>query len=139
MRKVLLVEDSPTQAAIMEANFEEAGLNVMVCHDGEKALEKVPEFSPDLMVLDLQLPGINGIEVCNILKADAQSRIIPVVIYSAENALNYMVEAYEAGADYYVVKDENGQQVLKLLLESVLMRRNRSWSQTRPLYQVSVA
>lgn len=139
MRKVLLVEDSPTQAAIMESSFEQAGLNVSVCYNGEDALKRVTEFSPDLMVLDLQLPGISGIEVCNQLKATAQFRIIPVVIYSAENALKYMVAAYEAGADYYVVKDENGQQVLKLLLESVLMRRNRSWTQPHPILQASVA
>jgi two-component system phosphate regulon response regulator PhoB len=125
MRKLLLVEDSPTQAAVLRTRFEESGLTVAVTHTGEEALELVHSFRPDLVVLDLQLPGISGIEVCRRLKLNSELRITPVLIFSATDALKFMVDAYDAGADYYVVKDENGERVLELLVESVLLRRNR--------------
>lgn len=125
MRKLLLVEDSPTQAALMRSHFEQAGLNVLVAGDGEEGLNKTASFCPDLVLLDMQLPDINGIEVCKRLKAQIQTRAIPVVMLSSNDTFKSMVDAYKAGADYYVVKDENSARTLELLIETTLIQSSR--------------
>lgn len=124
-KKVLLVEDSPTQAAKTRMMLEEKNYQIFLAADGKEGLERALSLKPDLIVLDVYLPEMSGFEVCKKLKSDVQARAIPVIMFSNENKLKNMVTAYETGADYYVVKGEEGERVLALLIETVFTRISR--------------
>ena len=76
-------------------------------------------------MLDFLLPQEDGAAICRRLKESDGTRAIPVLIFSGENKLRYMNEAYEAGADYYVVKGREGLRTLELLIDSILVRLSR--------------
>src|SRR3569623_252062 len=111
MKKVLVVEDSPTQAAKIQLELEHKGFSVEVARDGTSALSSVANRQPDVIILDYLLPDITGIEVCRTLKRNPIYRTIPVVVFSIENRLRDMTLAYSAGADSYVVKGREGEGV----------------------------
>lgn len=122
MKKVLIIEDSPTQGQVLRNDFEKRNFEVTLATTGFEAHRALKEQRPDLIILDYLLPDTNGIELCRYFKQDSLNRSVPIIMYSAENKLTHMVTAYEAGADYYVVKDEEGEKALILLADSVLMR-----------------
>lgn len=122
-KQVLIVEDSHTQSAILRNYFESLSYEVSVAYSGAEALPAAQRLNPDIIILDYQLPDIDGAELCKKLKQELYLRIIPVIIYSAENKLRNMVESYEAGANYYVVKDKESMQVLQILIETIFSRR----------------
>ncbi|MBN2072267.1 MAG: response regulator [Candidatus Krumholzibacteriota bacterium] len=83
--RVLIVDDEVHLAKILQFTLEHAGYKVETAFDGQEALAKVPVFSPDIIILDLSLPVIDGYEVCRILKSAEKTRDIPVVILSARD------------------------------------------------------
>lgn len=123
-KKILVVEDSKTQAVKTKLMLEDLGYQVIIAVDGPEGLIKVQQEQLDLIVLDVYLPTISGFDVCKKLKSDLQSRSIPVIMFSNENKLKNMVNAYEMGADYYVVKSDEGERVLTLLIETVFTRKS---------------
>lgn len=129
-KKVLIIEDSPTQAYKTQMMLEARGYDVHLAFDGNEGVTKTQQVRPDLIVLDVYLPELSGFEVCKILKSNLQSRTIPVIMFSNENKLKNMVNAYEMGADYYVVKGDEGERVLTLLIETVFTRMSRRMMQT---------
>jgi len=129
-KKILLVEDSPTQALKTKQVLEGKGYRVLVAADGSEGVSKAAEEQPDLVVLDVYLPKLSGFEVCKLLKSNLQLRGIPIIMFSNENKLKNMVTAYEMGADYYVVKSDEGERVLTLLIETVFTRLSRRMLQT---------
>jgi DNA-binding response OmpR family regulator len=131
-KRVVIVEDSVVQAAFLQEHFELEGYEVVVVHTGNEALLAVEHFNPDVVILDYILPDLNGIEVCKKLKRNLLLRLTPVLVYSAENKLQNMVKAYEAGADYYVVKDDESNKVLQLLIETIFKRKGRHINVNRP-------
>ena len=127
---LLLFEDSPSQAAQFKIHFEKAGYVVTTAIDGEQGLATLQKAisennPPNLIVLDFLLPKEDGATICRRLKAQADTRGIPVLIFSGENKLRFMNEAYDAGADYYVVKGREGMRTLELLIDSILVRQSR--------------
>lgn len=127
---LLLFEDSPTQAAQFKVHFEGLGYSVTTASDGTEGtnlLNKVVAEgkAPNLIVLDFLLPQEDGATICRRLKSDPQIKSIPILIFSGENKLRYMSEAYDAGADYYVVKGREGLRTLELLIDSILVRQLR--------------
>jgi DNA-binding response OmpR family regulator len=124
-KNILLVEDSPTQAAKSKMALEAKGYTVMIAGDGKRGLEKAADFLPDLIVLDVYLPDLNGFDVCKQLKNNLTVRGIPVIMFSNENKLSNMTAAYNVGADYYVVKGQEGDRVLLVLVETIFTRMAR--------------
>ncbi len=127
---LLLLEDSLTQAVQFKSHFEKLGYNVLTAPDGYEGMQILHQAigegePPDLVVLDFLLPQEDGATICRRLKSQAATRAVPVLIFSGENKLRYMNEAYEAGADYYVVKGRDGFRTLELLIESILVRLSR--------------
>ena len=126
MRKVLIIEDSPSQGQRLREDFEAQNYSVILATTGFEAYRALKESSPHLIILDYLLPDTNGIILCKRFKQDSLLRMIPIIMFSSENKLQYMVKAYEAGADYYVVKDQDGSKVLRLLADSLFTRRSRT-------------
>jgi two-component system response regulator MprA len=101
MARVLVVEDEPNIADFIRRGLVYKGYEVDVAASGEEALETARERLPDLVILDLMLPGIDGVEVCRRLRAADD---VPIIMLTARDALSDKVEGLEAGADDYVTK-----------------------------------
>lgn len=101
---VLVVEDEGAQREILKYNLEAEGFSVVMAESGDEALLLVAEEQPDLIVLDWMLPNVSGIEVCRRVKADPETRPIPIIMLSARSEEVDRVRGLETGADDYVVK-----------------------------------
>jgi len=101
MRTVLIVEDEPTVRETLAESLVEDGLRVTTAADGPQALERFRADKPDLVLLDLMLPGMSGIEVCRILRAESS---VPILMLTARDSELDKVLGLELGADDYVTK-----------------------------------
>ena len=101
MGTILVVEDEPAIAAAVAARLESAGHDVEVCHDGAEAVGRCRDLDPDLVVLDLLLPGLDGLEVCRRIQTE---RRVPVVMLTARDDETDMLIGFAVGADDYITK-----------------------------------
>jgi two-component system KDP operon response regulator KdpE len=99
--RILVVDDEPQIRRVMRATLVARGYMVSTARNGEEALEKVREERFDLVLLDINMPGIGGVETCRIIRSQSD---IPIVILSIRNAEKEKVDALDAGADDYVTK-----------------------------------
>jgi len=102
--RILVVDDVAQNVELLEALLVAAGYDVTKAYDGAETLRKVREEVPDLILLDLMMPGLDGYEVCHRLKADEETRSIPVMILSALGEPGERIRAFEAGADDFLTK-----------------------------------
>lgn len=116
--KVLVVEDNPTLLDTLSYNLSRQDYHVITAADGLAALERARQERPDLIVLDLMLPGLDGIEVCRILR---QETVVPVLMLTARNSEADKIVGLEAGADDYVTKPFSMREFL--LRVKALLRR----------------
>jgi CheY-like chemotaxis protein len=124
-RSVLIVDDNPPMIQILGGVLRGAGYDVRMATDGARALGVVADRAPDLVVLDLQMPGLDGFEVCRRLKSDAATREIPVIVISALDTVDEKVRAFEAGAADYVTKPFEAREVLARVGAHVQLVRQR--------------
>jgi DNA-binding response OmpR family regulator len=103
-QKILVVDDEPDAVELIEFNLKAAGYDVVRANDGEEALKKARMTLPDLIILDLMLPEVDGMEVCKLLRRDQKTSGIPVVMVTAKAAEIDRVLGLELGADDYVTK-----------------------------------
>jgi len=99
--KILIAEDEPTLVLTLKYNLEREGYAVLSATDGEAAIATARKTRPDLIVLDVIMPGLNGLEVCRILRKEMQ---VPILILSARADETDETAGLEAGADDYVTK-----------------------------------
>lgn len=104
MPRILVVDDEEPIVELIRFNLEREGFEVIATGDGDAALKKVSSEQPDLIILDLMLPGQDGLSVCRILRNDPNTRGIPVIILSARSEEIDRVLGLEMGADDYVTK-----------------------------------
>ncbi len=109
--RVLLVEDSPKDVELLSGQIGGQGYDVCVAHDGEEALQKVMAGGIDLVLLDIFLPGIDGFEVCQQLKAHTETRDIQVVLITCLKDLEGKIKGMELGADDYLVKPIDSREL----------------------------
>ena len=102
---VLLVEDSPTQARQIKDTLESLGLTVMIVTDGPDALREAIADPPILIVLDIQLPSMDGYQVCRRLKRADETKDIPVIMLTDKTGARETMTGLRAGADDYIPKD----------------------------------
>ncbi len=104
MKAVLLIEDSPVQQELISGLLKENGWQVIVAKDGLEALEQIQQLSPDLIVLDIVMPGMNGYEVCRRLKSDPKFQNVPIVMCSSKGEEFDRYWGMKQGADAYIAK-----------------------------------
>jgi two-component system phosphate regulon response regulator PhoB len=121
MARILLVEDEADIRQILSYNLGQAGHEMIVAECGETALELLRETRPDLVLLDLMLPDISGLEVCRRLRSDASLRATPVIMLTARSEEIDRVIGFELGADDYVAKPFSVRE-LSLRIQAVLRR-----------------
>lgn len=119
---VLVVEDEEDIAELIRYNLEADKYVVIVAASGEKGLEAARKESPDLVLLDLMLPGMDGLEVCRALKSDRATATIPIVMVTARGEESDVVTGLELGAEDYVTKPFS-TKVLLARIRTVLRRR----------------
>jgi response regulator RpfG family c-di-GMP phosphodiesterase len=109
---VLIVDDEPTNLMLLEELFHQQGAQTTSATSGEQALARARESKPDLVLLDVMMPGMNGYEVCRRLKSDDATRRIPVVMVTGLGALDDKIKGLEAGADDFLSKPVNAAELL---------------------------
>ena len=125
-RRVLLVDDEPDVVKVVGKRLEAAGFHVDIAMDGQAALAKVRESPPDLMILDLMLPKVDGYEVCTLVKQNAQTRHIPVIMFTAKREEQDYWKGMACGADAYLTKpfqSEVLERLVNRLIQTILARR----------------
>ena len=115
---VLIIEDDTRIANWVKVYFERAGFRAEAVHDGELGLETARNLSPTLIILDLMLPGIDGVELCRILRRESD---VPIIMLTAREAPAERINGLESGADDYVVKPFDPEELVARA-EAVLRR-----------------
>jgi two-component system phosphate regulon response regulator PhoB len=110
--RVLLVEDDADIRELIRYSLARAGFKVEEASDGGEALEKVMSFAPDLVVLDLMLPGMTGLEVCQRLRSRPESARLPILVVSAKGNASDRALGLAMGADDYVTKPFSPRDLL---------------------------
>ena len=121
--KILVVDDERDIRDVLSSFLEEKGYEVILASNGEEALELVERVNPQVILLDVNMPGIDGIETCRRLKAAEKSRSIPIIMITAFQ--DREIEAYLEGADDFVVKPFNMVEI-SFRVESMLRIRHLS-------------
>lgn len=110
--RVLIIEDDPDIVELLQYNLEREGFRTLTATDGEEGLRQVESRNPDLVLLDLMLPGMDGLDVCRRLKQKAETSDVPVVIITAKGEEGDVVLGLELGADDYVPKPFSPREVV---------------------------
>jgi len=136
--KILVADDSSVERAAARTALEDAGYAVMEAIDGQQALEVFARDRPDLVMLDVVMPRLTGLETCRILKAKAGSNYLPVIMVSTRNSVNARVEGLRSGADDYLGKPYDAEE-LRARVEALLRTRKviaeRAASEAAPASQ----
>jgi two-component system alkaline phosphatase synthesis response regulator PhoP len=119
--KILVIEDEPDLLEVIQYNLDREGYKVIVTRNGEQGLSRIRTDAPDLVILDLMLPGMDGIEVCRQAKNDPVTRAIPVVMVTAKGEESDVVLGLGMGADDYLVKPFSPRELLARI--KVVLRR----------------
>lgn len=127
-QKVLIVDDEPDALELVKVNLTNAGFFVATAEDGEEALKKARSLNPDLILLDVMLPLVDGLEVCKILRRDDATRDIPIIMLTAKAAEIDRVLGLELGADDYVTKPFSPRELV--LRVKALLRRGKTSEDT---------
>lgn len=104
MSKVLIVEDSMAQRQMISDLLQQSGLNVTVATDGVEALENIEQVNPDIVVMDIVMPRMNGYELCRRIKSDPKTQNVPVVMCSSKGEEFDRYWGMRQGADAYIAK-----------------------------------
>ncbi len=120
---ILVVDDEPDLLELVQYNLAAAGHDVTCVGSGEEALAAVGSLRPDLVILDVLLPGMDGLDVCEALKGDAQTSIIPIVMLTARGEEADVVTGLEVGADDYLTKPFSPRELLARIKAALRRRR----------------
>ena len=118
---ILIVEDEKDIVKMLDYNLKKEGYKILVAHDGEDALDAANVKYPDLILLDLMLPGVDGLEVCKQLKLERKTAAIPVIMLTAKTQESDKVVGLELGADDYVTKPFSPRELI-LRVKAILKR-----------------
>lgn len=116
-KKILLVDDEQDMVYAVKMQLEAGGFRVLTAQDGQEGLDKARKENPDLIILDLMLPRIDGYKVCRMLKFDEKYKKIPVIIYTARAQEADEKLGYEVGADAYLTKPFDPKKLLAKINE----------------------
>lgn len=103
-KKILLVDDQRFALKLLRDSLVPIGFVVEEAYDGNMAFEKAIEFQPDIILMDVVMPGVDGVEACRRMKEDSRTRAIPVIIVTAKKEEEHLTAAFDAGADDYITK-----------------------------------
>ncbi len=112
-RTIMVVDDSPDLVEILRITLEWKGFNVRCAYSGKDLFASLEEQKPDLILLDIMMPKMDGLEVLTRLKGDPGTASIPVILLTAKVQYQDVIKGYKMGADYYITKPFTPTQVLE--------------------------
>ena len=121
--KILIIEDEPDIAETITYNLQREGYKTLSCRDGEAGLSRVRTDNPDLVILDLMLPGMDGLEVCRQVKSDPVTRSTPIIMLTAKSEEPDVLLGLEIGADDYIAKPFSTRELIARI--KVVLRRGQ--------------
>ncbi|MDM8518763.1 response regulator [Anaerolineales bacterium HSG6] len=121
--QILIVDDNPTNLDVLFDYLDDAGYSVLVAEDGIDALEQIKYSQPDIVLLDIMMPGIDGYETCRRLKADSRTKDIPVIFVTALSETEDKIKGFQAGAVDYVTKPFHQEEVMARINTHLTIRR----------------
>jgi len=121
--KILIVDDTLDTVELLKKRFRADGFATVEAYDGEEGLRRVSETKPDLIVLDIMMPKIDGLEVCTRLKSDATTRHIPILMLTAKSEVPDKVRGLDTGADGYITKPFDYKEV-SAMVRSLLSKKD---------------
>jgi phosphate regulon transcriptional regulator PhoB len=140
-KKILIVDDEKDIVELISYNLEQEGFAVIKAYDGQMAWERVKTAKPDLVVLDLMIPGIHGLEVCKLIRRDAATETLPIIMLTAKSDQVDKILGLELGADDYITKPFNVRELIariRAVLRRYEGRQQRELSETFAFQGLSV-
>ncbi len=134
---LLIVDDEESILKLIKYNLENEGFKTITVTSGEAALSTAFEIIPDMIVLDLMLPGVDGMEVCRILSRDERTSHIPILMVTARSDDSDIIAGLEAGADDYITKPFS-PKILVARIGSVLRRRRKNVNLSSSASEISI-
>ena len=119
MGTALVVEDSLTDMQVLSSCLKQGGINVLIAQSGEEALNKINSHTPDVIILDVVLPGRSGFELCRELKAQANTSNIPIVICSTKGGEMDKFWGMKQGADAYLSKPIDQEELVRTVKQLI--------------------
>ncbi len=122
--KILVVEDEVDIATLVSFNLQRVGYAVDMAHDGREGLEKILKEQPDLVVLDLMLPGMDGFSILKEMQRDSRANTIPVLMLTAKSQIDDRIRGLESGVDDYLTKPFSPKELI--LRVQAILKRNKA-------------
>lgn len=116
---ILIVDDEPMTRNLLRLMLERAGFKILEAEDGLQALEVVAAENPDLLILDVMMPNMDGITVCETLRAEAETAVLPVILLSAKTNPEAVRLGMQAGADRYLSKPISREELIRNVRETL--------------------
>ena len=137
MHRVLVVDDESDVTELLQYRLEQEGYRVATLNDPLACIAKVREFEPELVLLDIMMPELSGIQLCRIIRADPVTKEIPIIFLSARGEVEDRIKGLEAGAEDYISKPFNTNELL--LRISKMLRRSGSRSEPAGKSRIEIA
>ena len=137
MHRILVVDDESDVTELLEYKLEQEGYRVATLNDPLACIAKVREFEPELVLLDIMMPELSGIQLCRIIRADPVTKEIPIIFLSARGEVEDRIKGLEAGAEDYISKPFNTNELL--LRISKMLRRSGSRSEPAGKSRIEIA
>ncbi len=116
-KNLLIVDDEPNAVVPIQFLMEQQGYKVMIAERGEDALDLIYQYKPDLVLLDIMLPGINGFEVCEIIRLNPEYRSIKIIFLTALGREEQIAKGLALGADAYITKPYSNDELVAIVKE----------------------
>jgi len=127
--RILIIEDERALTEVLRHNLEREGYEIIIAHEGQEGLRKAQTLLPELILLDLMLPSLNGLDICRELKAGERTRDIPIIMLTAKAEETDQVVGFSMGADDYVTKPFS----VKVLLQRIKVLQRRVEGSADPI------
>jgi len=135
--KIMIVEDDPDICEILSFNLEQEGYDIEIFHNGQKAMDSLQEIPPDIILLDLMLPGLNGLEFTRAIRKDEELKNLPIIMITARSEEMDVLHGLEQGADDYITKPFRPKEVIARV-KALLRRHLRDEDQVYKLGDLKV-
>lgn len=118
-KKILIVDDEPHTIEMFRFRLESIGYTIDIAYSGVDALKRITENKPDLILLDVMMPHIDGYEVCRRIKADKDTKDIPIIIFTAVGHDDLARKSMDAGANSFITKPFDGNALLEIVRKEI--------------------
>lgn len=116
---ILIVDDEPMTRSLLRLMLKRAGFDILEAEDGLEALEAVAQHQPDLLILDVMMPNMDGITVCKTLRAQAETAVLPIILFSARTSPEAVRTGLAAGANKYMSKPVSREALIHAVQEAL--------------------